>query len=162
MTMLRLLYEDTSRKALCQEVPGSLLAEANGVLTSARGVPAVDAVPVAAFTGVRIGDAFHGKVWNTNRPLLPDFKRTLPHLVAALAASLAVLVCSPGITELPVCRPGQHLGRYDAGDLMGRCASLAAQLSAACCRLRQQLQLSVPSGLDRAEILTCSRRAGKS
>lgn len=54
MILLRLQHEDASRDALCQEVPGSLPAAANGVLTCDRGAAAVDAMMVAAKVGLMI------------------------------------------------------------------------------------------------------------
>ncbi len=161
MILLRLQHEDASRDALCQEVPGSLPAAANGVLTCDRGAAAVDAMMVAAKVGLMICSTLY-EACHTDRPLPPDLRRTVPRLVAGLAALLAALIYSRKTTDLAAACPGQHPARKIAAALMGYCGRMAAQLSAACCRLRQQLQLSVLSHLDRAAILTCSSRAGAS
>ncbi len=121
----------------------------------------LDAVSVASAIGVLIGGAVRSAC-TADCPETSERIEDLPELVVALAASLSCLVCCPGVTGLAVCRPGQELAPYATVSLVGLCVRMAVDLSVAPCWLLRQLQLSIPSGLDRAAIMTCSSEAAVS
>ncbi len=131
------------------------------MLTCNRGTAILDAVSVASTVGDLIGSAV-GSTCTVDCPETFGIVENLPELVVALAASLSCLVCCPGVTGLAVCRPGQELAPYATTTLVDHCVKMAAQLSVASCWLLRQLQLSIPSGLDRATVMTCSSEAAVS
>ncbi len=161
MMMINVLGDATSRTALCQETPGSLPAAAIQGLSCDRGTAILDAISIASMFGLLIG----GGVGSACTPDCPEPSkqiRNLPDMVVPLAASLSCLVCCPGVTGLAVCRPGQELAPYATASLVDLCVEMAAHLSAASCWLLRQLQLSIPSDLDREAIMTCSSEAAVS
>ncbi len=160
-TMIELLTTDSSREALCKEVPDSLPAAATHVLTCARGTAALDAVWVATSIAELIGLAV-GIMCQSSSPRMFKRMANLPMNVSALAASLICLACCPGVLQLAVCRPEQQLPPYASGSLIESRVRLTRHVSIACRWLQQQLpQDRLPACLrqNQAAALKCSGAA---